>query len=690
MIPRLSRCSALVGALFLFALAPKAHPQPSANPASPETAASSSAASADVATANAATASSSAAGNAATSSSSVIEPTDSTATSPTPTSPTPTETTTTETTSEAAATEPTTAEPTTTTEPPATPATATPATATPATATPATATPATATPATATPATATPATATPATAESATAESAPIEYSKSGGRLTADVVSYNGGTIIAESRSAQGVVFQTTDTRVQADRIELDTVKRLLRATGKVVVERQRSTVRKPLVASSIVDRGIYPGKKEVVTETLRGSNLQYDFNTQRGSLDAAQLELAGFSVVTDNLTINGKRYTAHHVVLRPGGLSKEELDKYGTPPFSLRAREVTVEALNGAPSAATTNSSDNANVGATSGASGAAGANARRARVSVRGGGLYFGKTRLLPVPSYVFNNLVGTPRDPQAFSLTPRISLNSTDRVLVTTQLSYGLSRTPGGALLNADIGLSQRVGFRGGLSVLAPTRGGTFTLGLRRNDIVTSQLTSRIELDRTPELTYRSPLVPLFGLPGGRLAGISFSAGVGRFREKLIGDNDSSTSSDRSIAAFNFTTRGNAVSGPYLDVFARLSRYGSSSRDYRNAGFEVGYAGRLLPRVRGAISLRATSVAGQTPFRFDRVEIKRELRTTFDVELTPRYLIPFDFRYDLTQKRLRDQSVGLLRSYKDFAYGVVYQSSRREARLEIRQGF
>lgn len=641
MIPRLSRCSALVGALFLFVLAPKAHPQPAANPASPETPTSSAATSADavladLAPADAAPSSSSAEGNAATASSSVIEPADSSATSPTPT-----ETTTAET---------TTAETTTTTEPPAT----------------------------------------PATAESAPAESAPIEYSKNGGRLTADVVSYNGGTIIAESRSAQGVVFQTTDTRVQADRIELDTVKRLLRATGKVVVERQRSTVRKPLVASSIVDRGIYPGKKEVVTETLRGSNLQYDFNTQRGSLDAAQLELAGFSVVTDNLTINGKRYTAHHVVLRPGGLSEEERRIYGTPPFSLRAREVTVEALDGARGATTNNSSDNANVGATSGASGAAGANARRARVSVRGGGLYFGKTRLLPVPSYVFNNLVGTPRDPQAFSLTPRISLNSTDRVLVTTQLSYGLSRTPGGALLNADIGLSQRVGFRGGLSVLAPTRGGTFTLGLRRNDIVTSQLTSRIELDRTPELTFRSPLVPLFSLPGGRLAGISFSAGVGRFREKLIGDNDSSTSSDRSIAAFNFTTRGNAVSGPYLDVFARLSRYGSSSRDYRNAGFEVGYAGRLLPRVRGAISLRATSVAGQTPFRFDRVEIKRELRTTFDVELTPRYLIPFDFRYDLTQKRLRDQSVGLLRSYKDFAYGVVYQSSRREARLEIRQGF
>jgi hypothetical protein len=508
--------------------------------------------------------------------------------------------------------------------------------------------------------------------------------------LTADVVSYKGGTIIAESRSGQGVVFQTTDTRVQAERIELDTIKRVLNAAGKVVVERQRARVRKPLVAESTVKRDIYPGEKEVVTETLRGANFQYDFNAQRGSLDSAQLQLAGFSVVTSQLTINGRRYTARDVVLRPGGLSEEERRIYGTPPFSLRAREVTVEALNGAPDATTTNSSDNANVSATSGASGAAGANARRARVSVKGGALYFGKTRLLPVPSYVFNNLGASPRDPQAFSLTPRISLNSTDRVLVTTQISYGLSKTPGGALLTGDLGLSQRVGFRGGASLTAPTRGGTFTLGLRRNDIITSQLTNRIELDRTPELTYRSPLLPLFGLPGGRLAGVSFSAGVGRFRERLIGESDSSTSSDRSTGAFNFTTRGNAVTGPYLDVFARLSRYGSSNRSYRNAGFELGYAGRLLPRVRGAVSFRANSVSGDTPFRFDLVEIRRELRTTFDVELTPRYLIPIDLRYDLGQQRLRDQSIGLLRSYKDFAYGVVYQTSRREARVEIRQGF
>ena len=663
MIPRLSRCSALMSALFFFASAPQARSQPAA-PASPDSTSSSSVAtSPDSAPAEVASSSSSPTENPVAALPAAPESADGSAASPAPA-----ETATSETATSEATQNETTASETTTSETTPDETTTSETTVNEAEAT---------------------ATAEPLTIPEATA-SAPIEYSKSGGRLTADVVSYKGGTIVAESRGSQGVVFQTIDTRVQAERIELDTVKRVLNASGKVVVERQRSLVRKPLAAESLERRNLNIGEKEVVTETLRGQNFQYDFNAQRGSLDAAQLQLAGFTVATSQLTINGKRYTARDVVLRPGGLSEEELRIYGTPPFSLRAREITVEALDGAPGAPAANSSDNANVGATSSANGAVGANGRRARVAVKGGALYFGKTRLLPVPSYVFNSLGGAPRDPQAFSLTPRISLNSTDRVLVTTQLSYGLSRTPGGTMLSADLGLSQRVGFRGGVSVMAPTRAGTWTLGLRRSDIITSQLTNRIELDRTPELTFRSPLLPLFGLPGGRLAGISFSAGVGRFRERLIGESDSVTSSDRSIGALNFTTRGNAVAGPYLDVFARLSRYGSSNRNYRNAGFELGYAGRLLPRVRGAVSFRATSVNGNTPFRFDRVEIRRELRTTFDVELSPRYLVPFDLRYDLQQNRLRDQSVGLLRSYKDFAYGVVYQSSRREARVEIRQGF
>ncbi len=318
---------------------------------------------------------------------------------------------------------------------------------------------------------------------------------------------------------------------------------------------------------------------------------------------------------------------------------------------------------------------------------------NAQASSLTVDGGSLYFKNTRLLPVPSYVFRSVGGEARDPQAFSLTPRLSINSVDGALVTTQFQYPLSERLPGLTLSADIGVSARIGLRGGLSLEAPTRFGSFTLNGRLNDIVTSQLTNRIALDREPEITFASRILPLFTLPGGHRAGIRFTTGVGRFSEHLIGENgddDTQTNATRQQAGVRFTTRANGLDGPYLDLFARAANYRPTGDNFRVAGLEVGYSGTLFKRVRGQFSYRASSVSGQTPFRFDRVEIRRELRSTFDVEVTPRYLVPIDLRYDLSRRRLRDQRFGVLRSYKTFAYGVTYQTARRELKLELRRGF
>ena len=538
---------------------------------------------------------------------------------------------------------------------------------------------------------ATTATSTATTSDStiAGALAAPIEYSKGGGRLTADSVRYENGVIIAQSSDGKGVVFQTSDTRVQAERIELDTVGRTLHATGTVLVERQNQSYIRPLAAASLESRNLNPGKFETVSETLRGQNFQYDFAKKTGSLDKAELTLAGFSVSTDQLTINGQRYIARNVVLYPGGLTEADRRKYGTPPFSVRARSITVDATETSRTSAPNFSGDDNNGAGTISPQSGTSSTRNRARIGAKGAFLYLGKTRLLPIPGFLLNNLGAGPRNPQAFQITPGLRFNSVDRVLVTTQLGYGLSANPDGAAVTADIGLSQRLGFRGGLAVTAPTRFGTFSLGLRRSDVVSSQLNDRILLDRTPELRYSSGLIPLFRLGGRRLAGLSFSASTGQYDERIL-DGNSHVSTSRLNGTVNFTTRGADVAGPYLDLFARASSYGNRDEGYSNAGFEVGYAGKILPGVRGAISYRATTVSGKTPFRFDLVEIRRELRTTFDIQATPRYIIPIDLRYDVDQQRLRDQTFGILRSYKDFAYGVVYQTSRKELRLEIRQNF
>ncbi len=486
-------------------------------------------------------------------------------------------------------------------------------------------------------------------------------------RLIADQISYSGGLIIAQGTPEKPVTFETGAGKITAQRVQLDTAAQVVEASGSVRLERQVKVARRELRPPDLKKRAA----TETATETLRGQNLKFDFKTQTGKLDDAQLQLASLFVSTASLTINGRRYTAKNVLVRPGGLSPAETKIYGTPPLSIRAKSLTAT-LGSAPDDAT-------------------GTPASRSTVVARGGGLYFRNTRILPLPSYVFRaGLGGGGAQQNTFKLTPSLSFNSADRVLVTTRLAFPLSKTPGQLSAFTDLGLSQRVGVRGGAGLESQTKLGLVTLRARRADVVETQLTNRIELDRKPELLYESPALFGFDLPGGRRAGLSLNSSYGSFGERRIGDNSAALSASRFTTRLLFTTRLRAVDGPFLRLFASDSRYGGVQTRYKNRGFEVGYDGKILPRVRGQVLLRSTSLSGETPFRFDRVEIARELRTTFDIEVTPRYLIPIDLRYDLNRRTFRDKSFGILRSYKVFAYGLVYQAARQDLRLEVRQGF
>ena len=534
--------------------------------------------------------------------------------------------------------------------------------------------------------------ATPAATPEAKSE-VPLELSaatpaKNAARLFAQSWKLENGIIIAEGEGERGVRLENNDTRVFAKRIFLDVQNRTARAEGKVLVERTRSALRNDLRASRKMPRGA----QETIVETLRGENFQYDFKTQTGSLDNTVLQLSNFDVEATSLLINGRRYEARNVILRPGALTEAEQKIYGTPPLNLRAKSVVFEA------GASTRAPNPVGVDGggpetgntqTSNAPGGGGL-AAKGKTRVRGAYLYFKNTRLFPVPSAILQTFTGGARDPQAFNITPRIAFNSSDGLLLTGVLRYPLSSRLDGPVIDADLGVSTRVGFRGGATLGTETSVGNFALGYRKNDVVTTQLTNRIVLDRKPELTYNTRRIGLFSLPGGRRAALRFSAGYGRYAERQIGDTDTEIDASRSQGAVRFTTRGANPLGPYLDLFARLARYSDQRDDYRNAGYEVGYVGQFLPRVRGQISYSSTSLAGRTPFRFDRVEIRRELRTTLDFELTPRYLIPLDVRYDLDRSRIRDSSFGVLRNYKTFAYGVEYQTARRELKLAFRNGF
>ncbi len=496
-------------------------------------------------------------------------------------------------------------------------------------------------------------------------------------RLYAPSIVYDGGTIIAEGTAEDPVRLEGTGTRIIARKVRLDTIKKQVSAEGSVRVERQVSNKRYTTYGGKAAGGS---AQTEMVTETLQGENFEYNYETREGTLGETRVRLSNFNISAKQIIINGTKYIAHDVVIRPGGLSDQEIRIYGTPPFSIRAKTAEVDTSKPAPPNKI--SSDTADDVQTGGPV--------TARTRVSGAGLYFKNFRLLPIPSALLGRTLGGPREQETYQLTPRAVFNSSDGLLVTVGLKYPFTPlNPDRLTLTTDIGLSTKVGFRGGAALDTSTKFGRFALGVRVNDVISSQLTNRIELDRLPELSYESPKLPLFALPGGRKAGIRLEMSAGDYRERFTTENRLAQSS-RLQGLVRFTTRMGKSNGPYLDLVARGARYSANSSNLTTAGFEVGYAGSLGSRINGQFSYGATKVSGATPFEFDKVAIQKELRATFDILLTPRYIIPIDLRYDLDRQQLRERTFGILRNYKTFAYGLTYQSSRQELQFQVRQGF
>ena len=529
--------------------------------------------------------------------------------------------------------------------------------------------------------------------------------------LRAGSIFYAGQRAIVEAAPNGFIEIEGGGSLVRARRAEVDLVKRTIRAAGEVSFTRQTVTERQIYTPERSRDSSFLIGpdvggrasvgrlsRNETVTERLRAEDLNFNAVDKKGDLSNAELHTQSFDLNAKTIKIDGQNYSATDVVLRPGGLSDEERKIYGTPPFTLRARflEITRRA-NG------------------------------RQRVSASGAGLYYKSTRILPIPSLLVPQLVrvGPSRTNAPFRVFPRVGFNTADGFLITSRLEFPIrslsrssvventnaenatsqtaprTRAPIDTSLYTDIGLSVKQGFRGGVALENLSPLGFTGLRLRRSDIVTTQLTNRIELDRTPEVQFDSRIVPLLRAGARRGIGFYTSLNAGRYSESLIGVDNYRVRGSRAQGVVALTTRVQDSDGFYGDVFLSQTRYGSvqgttplalagSDRQYSNTGFEIGYAGNLSSRVRGLFSVRINSVSGQTPFRFDRVEIPRELRTTFDVQVTPRYIVPLDFRYDLDANSIRDTTYGLLRSYKNFAYGLTYETARRDLSVEYRSQF
>lgn len=484
--------------------------------------------------------------------------------------------------------------------------------------------------------------------------------------LFADNFHWEGNVLVLEGNERRPARFISGVGEITARTVRVDVENRTLKAAGKVKLQRTRQDNLKVMRSSNVPTRY----ERGIVTESLEGENLEFDFIARKGKLDRAHVELAFLDLDVASLTINGEKYIARNVVLRPGGQTPEEDKIYGIPPLNLRARKIELTVPR----------------------------NGVSPQMTASGAGLYFKNTRLFPLPRILFGyaRRINAPREQKSFNLAPGLSFNSADRVLVTTEFRVPLSSANTGLSFVTDLGLSANLGFRGGTGLEMDNGLGRLTLRGQVKDVVTTQLTNRILLNRLPELAYTSRDVPLFRLPGGRLTGLRIEGSLGDYKERLISaPSNLAVNSTRRFGSVHFTTRkrdrdGFVPAGVYVDLFATRARYSLGNARYDTNGFELGYDGNVTRKLRGVLSYRQTNLSGATPFLFDTVEIPREVRATFDYLWTPRYTIPLDLRYDIDRKDLRDATFGLLRSYKNFAYGLTYNTARSNLSLEFRTGF
>lgn len=494
------------------------------------------------------------------------------------------------------------------------------------------------------------------------------------GNITAASVTYDKDTIIAEGTLEEPVTYRSGAVTITAQKVLIDTTAQTLSAIGTVTVTQQLTTTKRPIARPNRLIKDYYD---QYPTETLRGDHFLFDYGKHQGTMDNVRVLLVDFNISASQLIINGQRYTAKDVVIRPGGLTDEELKIYGTPPLSLRAKSMMI---------------DNSRTASITPADKAQNASASNQPVlSAEGAALYFNNTKILPVPNYVLRQIpIDNNRQKQAFNIVPNVSVDSADGLLLTTQLQYAFHpQNPNSLLLVTDLGISLRQGFRGGVGLNSQTKYGLFNVNAHVNDIVTDQIDNRILLNRLPEFKYSSPQLGLFKLPGNRQAGVLLGFSWGDYRETDL-DSNREVDSARTQLYAKFTTRLKNPRGPYIEITGSRAKYSNFDQDYSTLGYEVGYYDRITKYIDGQFSYSRTSVSGATPFIFDSVEIPSEIRTTFDILLTPRYIVPIDLRYDTELREFRDKSFGILRNYKTFAYGLTYDTANRALSLEFRQGF
>ncbi len=366
------------------------------------------------------------------------------------------------------------------------------------------------------------------------------------------------------------------------------------------------------------------------------GDRLRYNLQTQQGSIDQAHVELEGFDFTGDEIIVSGPR-----IVIK-GATATACLSPRRH--FELHSREIEI----------------------------VQGQNA-----TLRGSYLVIGGRRLVRVPKYTVN-LKRSESLYQNQGLKPELFVNGRDGVFLGGRYEYQFDPGRDHFFGAATFGQSLVRGFRGGPEL--GYEGHDFNLLVRAkyHDTADYHFNPDLLVDIRPELLARSR--PLVLIP--KRLGTYLVLGYGSYLEL-----PTKVSGTRTTFEYHLDTR--AAQTRY-----RLFAHGSFRRSEYSGntalsvyGFEVGTHGKLTRALEGDFVLALQEVNGRSKFQFDEVLIAKELQAKFDYRVSRGWIVPFLVRYDIERSAVRDSRFGLMRAYDCIAYGMSFDTARREFRFEGR---
>lgn len=237
-----------------------------------------------------------------------------------------------------------------------------------------------------------------------------------------------------------------------------------------------------------------------------------------------------------------------------------------------------------------------------------------------------------------------------------------------------------------------LSRRQGVTG--VAWAAREAGPWDVDLRvgRREEVADNVSDRLALSRTPEVTFR---YHLFERDDPRAA-LDFSLSLGDFREDLLSRRDRDdpprprVHERRALGALSYVANASQQrlrTGDWYGATGRMSTY-SSDDTFGDLELFAGVGGRLAGTLTGHATVRHHLTRGATPFLFDDVDIKTELQAGLSWALTDRWGLDGWGRYDLEGADMMDYQVGFSYRAHCLTWGLYYRNlgSRIGLRVDL----